>query len=379
LRDRIITNGLVSIENGRISSLHDDARTVADFSFSDSFIVPGFISIHEHGIASGDSKTSDGMIKMAEFAPSVGTTSFCPTLASCTFHGHIEHLEAVKCLSEKRGNASAKIAGSHLEGPYINPLRKGGMAENLLRMPNKEEIKKLFEAAGGTLRIMTLSPEVEGVEWLIPLLKENGCTVSAGHTICPTERFKEMVNLGITNICHIFDTFDGREVRGGITQSSLPDEIMIDDRLFIEVILDGIHVPPTLVKLTRKAIGADRFVGITDSMEGTGFPDGKYTMPDGRIYIIKNGDVARLENGDISGSTLTMARAFSNLINKFGFTAVEASKALSLNPAEVIGIDKDTGELRKGLCADITVIDKNGNVKATWVAGIKVFQCTKKK
>lgn len=373
LKDRIITNGLVSIENRRISSIQEDAETTADFSFPDCFILPGFISIHEHGIASGDSKTPEGIRKMAEFAPSVGTTSLLPTLGPCAFNELLEHLNAVKKLAESPSLNSAKIAGSHLEGPYINPLRKGGMEECFLRVPDRAEMEKLFESAGGYLKLMTLSPEVEGVEWLIPMLKENGCTVSAGHTICPIDRFRKMVDLGIANVCHLFDTFDGRMVDGGVTQASLPDEVMIDDRLFVEVILDAMHVPPTLVKLTKKAISPDRFIGITDSLQGAGFPDGEYAMPDGRVYIIRKGDVGRLENGDIVGSTLTMAQAFSNLINKFGFTVTEASKALSLNPAKVIGIDKETGELKKDLFADITVIDGNGNIKSTWVDGIKVF------
>ena len=250
------------------------------------------------------------------------------------------------------------------------------MPEALLRTPDRTDVESFLEAAAGSLKLMTLAPELDGMEWLIPLLAEHGVTVSAGHTDCPFGRFREMVGLGISLVCHLYDTFSPRINADGVTQPDLTDEILIDDRLLFEIIPDGIHVPPTLVKLAKRAGGIDRFVGITDSMEGTGLPDGEHVMADGRRYRLKDSDVGRLvDNGDIVGSCLTMNRAFYNLVSRFGFTPVEAAKAMATNPAKAVNCHDRLGSLQSGHLADAVAIDpESGDVLACWVNGVEAWK-----
>ena len=229
----------------------------------------------------------------------------------------------------------------------------------------------MIAAAGGTLRMITVSPEIPGAEALIRRFAGAGATVSAGHTGLPPDRLADAVDWGVRHVCHLFDTFDPREVAGGATQPSLVDAMLIEDRLLLEIIPDGIHVPPPLLTLARRAAGADRLVAITDAMQGAGLPDGVYTMADGRRYTLANGDVCRLADdpGTIVGSCLTMNRAFANLVRRFGFTPVEAAKATATNPARALGLAAVTGALRIGLAADIVVLAPDGHVRRCLVDG----------
>lgn len=373
LQDGIIKEGIIEFENDVISGISESSNSSADEFFPDGWLLPGFIDIHIHGLGDGNAETAEGIKKMASFAPRTGLTSFFPTLASVTLGETINFLRDLSVFFEKKPEMAARVPGAHLEGPYIAPSHKGGMHEDLLRIPEKREAEKIIRTANGSLKLMTVSPELDGMEWLVPMLKKAGCAVSAGHTGCSYERLNRLIPLGISHVCHLFDTFDGREVEGGVTQPSLADEILLDERLSVEIIADGIHVPPTLVKLTGKAAGAERIVVITDAMQGAGLPDGTYSMPDGRKYVVRKGDVCRLENGGIVGSSLSMAEAFANLVGKFGFSAVEASKVLSGNPAAVVGCGGYLGALKKGFKADIVALNPDFEVLSCWIDGKKVF------
>jgi len=373
LPERVIDSGTVQVENGLITNIFERPLPNAKGN-ADNWILPGFIDVHMHGLGKGEPSTRDGLIKMAAFAPSTGMTRMCPTLGAVKLPSMLEYLENIHYLVHNP-TSGALIAGAHLEGPYMNPERTGGMDINLLRKPDVKEVTKLLQVANGTLKIMTLSPEVTGMDAVIKLCKDSGCVVSAGHTICPAKDFKQKVELGVSHVCHLFDTFDGREVLNGVSQSCLADMALIDDRVSCEIIMDGMHVPAPLVKLARRAAGADRIIAITDSMQGAGLPDGEYLMSDGRAYILTNGKVCRMKsNNAIVGSSLTMNQAFKNMTEKFAFSASEASKALASNPARLLGLEKETGKLKAGLAADIAVLAADGTVKKCFVQGKNCYE-----
>ncbi len=376
LFDRIMNAGILEFSGEKISGITSGGNPSSGCDYPDAWIVPGMVGIHIHGLGRGESKTESGIRAMAEFGPQTGMTAFCPTLAPVQFSEEINYLKVCAKLSANPGPGSSRVLGSHLEGPFVHPPHKGGMAEKFLRIPDRGNIDQILEAAAGSLRLVTLAPELDGMDWMVPLLVKNGVTVSAGHTACPIDRFKAMTELGISLVCHLYDTFAPRINDAGVTQPDLTDEVLIDDRLLFELIPDGIHVPPTLVKLAKRAGGIDRFVGITDSVEGTGLPDGEYALCDGRGYRLKKGDVGRLvENGDIVGSCLTMNMAFYNLVSRFGFTPVEAAKALAANPAKAINCHDRLGKLETGYLADAVAIDpETGDVLACWVNGVEVWK-----
>ena len=342
-----------------------------------SLILAGFIDTHFHGMGPFDAENPDSLEDLAEYAAQKGITSLTPAYSALPQAETVQWLEKVRtlALAEDNGKKGAKIAGSHLEGPWLSCRFKGGMREDMLRNPSMEEAEIFLKASGGTLKTVTLAPELPGSREVIAFLKKNHVNISLGHSDCPPEKFPEAVECGISQVCHIFDAYDVPECTGGVRQAALTDMILIDDRVMIEIILDGLHVPPALVHLVRKAAGAGRIIGITDALQGAGLASGRF-LCEGRWYVIKDGDVGRLEDtGGIVGSSLTMNRAFFNMVTRFGFSVEEASLCLSGNPAKSLNMADTTGLLAEGRKADIAVLAPDLlTVEKTIVNGKTVYE-----
>ena len=320
-------------------------------------ILPGFIDLHFHGLGPYSAEDPRTLLDMAAFAPQVGMTSFCPTLAPTPWPDQLAYVRQAKEAALVQ-HAGARCLGTHLEGPFIAPAAKGGMNEDFLRPASLDDLRALLREADGTLRLLTLSPELPGALDVIAEAVKHGVRVAIGHTHCTIDDFQKAVEAGARQVCHLFDTFEGRPVHGGVSQTCLTDAILIEDRVDVEIIPDGHHVPPGLIELTRRAAGPDRIIAITDAMMGAGLPDGVYAESDGRPYRLTNGDVCRLTDGTgiIVGSCLTPHTAFRNLTKRFGFPIPEASRMLSANPARALSLHDQTGALQEGLWADITIL-----------------------
>jgi N-acetylglucosamine-6-phosphate deacetylase len=249
------------------------------------------------------------------------------------------------------------------------------MVEKMLRLPSLEVMQKLLDIAQGTLKLVTVAPELPGAKELIRLLCRNQVTVSAGHTDCPPELFPEAVSWGVSRVCHLFDAWDLPEARGGVRQPAVTDLALIDDRVMKEIIVDGLHVPPELVRLARRAAGAEHIIAISDAMQGAGLKSGRF-HDCGEWYIIRDGDVARRERDNaIVGSSLSMNHAFHNMVTRFGFTVPEASLALSGNPARSIGMGGTTGTIAPGFEADLTILAPDMlTVRNCFVGGKELYQ-----
>lgn len=364
--------GYVAISGGTITDVVLENEVRQD----ENWIRPGFIDTHLHGLLDG-SACEEKVAVMAEKAPSTGMVRFCPALAADTHEKLIAFLKRVKELVRAPEKNTSLIAGSHLEGPYIEPVHKGGMNQDLIRMPDPDEFEKFLDAADGTLKIMTISPELENADLIIEKAIRAGVIISAGHTGMSLEQAAHFGDIGGRGICHICDTWDGRIVDGGVTQPSTMDAVLLDDRLFIEMIPDGVHVPPLMVKAVYRMAGAKRIIGITDALAGAGDPHGIYRMNDGiRSFQCKDG-VFRLIgfNEGIVGSCLTMNMAFDNLTNVFGFSPVESVWMTSSNSARYLGIDHFTGRLQKGLNADIAILKNDRKtVEKTILAGEIIYE-----
>ena len=364
--------GTLTVQKDRIDRIAMSGPVREDAEW----ILPGFIDVHLHGIYHGDA-TPEAVHLMAEEGVQSGLTAFCPTMASDLPERMLAFVEAVRELVLSPRPGRVKVAGSHLEGPYMEYVHRGGMNETMIRDPDPAEVRRLLDAARGTLRIMTISPELPGAPEVIRLLAAHGVLVSGGHTGLRPEKVADFIAAGGKAFCHLFDAYDGRDVAGGVTQTSLADAVLVDDRLFVEVIGDGIHVQPTLVKLAVRAAGPERILGITDSMCGTGLPDGSYPMTDaGRAYTLKSGDVGRLVDDPsvIVGSCLTQNRAFYNYTVKFGFAPETAAQVLATTPARYLGL-AEQGELREGFLADLAVLAPDRlTVRKTVIGGEVVYE-----
>lgn len=368
--------GQLSIIDGQITAI----TRLADCRDGEDWILPGFIDVHIHGLGHGSAVDNPDLIaKMAEFGPSSGLTGFLPTLAGIEFERQLAFVSIVAKMSKNLQPGMSRIIGSHLEGPFIAPSHHGGMTLDNLQPATLDLTEQILAAADGTLRLMTISPELEGAPAVIARLKQAGTVISAGHTGCNKEQLEQAVQAGLNQVCHLFDTFDGRIVDNGVSTPCLADLVLIDERLNLELIPDGVHVPPDLVKLARLAAGADRLIAITDGLPGAGLTAEEYARLDpaltlslGRESYLAPDGVFRLRDrlGSIVGSSLTLNRAFHNLTTRFGFTPVEAARMTSTNAAVALGLGSLFGSLQTGLLADIAVLAADRlTVKQTFIGG----------
>ncbi|MBR2345188.1 MAG: amidohydrolase family protein [Lentisphaeria bacterium] len=341
----VVTDGNIISGINKFSEIKSDA----------DWVVAGFVDIHTHGLEYFSAEEADGVRGMTACAGKYGVCSFCPTLSCNTEAVLLRQVSDIRDII-RDDLPGAKVAGIHLEGPWLNPEHCGGMVPEFIRIATASEADKYLAAADGTLKLLTIAPEVPGAYDVIPYFARAGVTVSAGHTGLLPVDYEKAVASGIKQFCHLFDTYDLPEDHGGVRQPAITDLALCDDRVMKEIIMDGLHVPPELVKLARRAAGADHVIAITDSLQGAGLKYGKFQEAGG-WYIVREGDVARRESDNvITGSSLTMNRAFFNMVTRFGFSMVEASKAASANPAAAIGLGDVTGKLQVGFLADITVL-----------------------
>jgi len=380
-KESVIDEGEVVIDKGKIIEAGKIKRHSLPlpkiFHIPKSTIVPGFIDIHMHGLGKYGPKGKENIIGISYLEPHYGTTGVIPTLASATHQEYLQFLQDVKEVILNQPENGAKVLGAHLEGPYINPEMKGGMDEKYLRLPQPDEYEELIKVGGRTLKIMTLSPELPGSIPLIKSLCENETVVSLGHSMATEGDLREAMKAGLSHICHLFNAFPPEKPRElGVREPRLSDICLVTEGLTAEVISDGIHVHPVMIRLAIKAMGLNNIVAMTDSMVGTGLPEGIYEMSDGRKFYTKKGDVARLVENKrmIVGSILTMNYALKNLVKKCGLSLLEGSRITSLNPAKVIGLDNEMGSIEVGKKANLAVLNEDFECLLTFIEGKLVYQ-----
>lgn len=380
-KESVIDEGEVVIDKGKIIKVGKIKRPSLPsskiFHIPESIIVSGFIDIHMHGLGKYGPKGKENIIGISYLEPRYGTTGVIPTLASATHHEYLQFLQDVKEVILNQPENGAKVLGAHLEGPYINSEMKGGMDEKYLRLPQPMEYEELIKVGGKALKIMTLSPELPGSIPLIKSLCENGTVVSLGHSMATEDDLKKAMKAGLSHICHLFNAFPPEKPRElGVREPKLSDICLVTEGLTAEIICDGIHVHPLMIRLAIKVMGLNNIVAMTDSMVGTGLPEGIYKMSDGRKFYTKKGDVARLVENKrmIVGSILTMNYALRNLVKKCGLSLAEGSRITSLNPAKVIGLDKEVGSIEVGKKANLVVLNEDFECLLTFIEGKLVYQ-----
>lgn len=377
---QVINEGKILIDKDKIvqvGRIKEFPSSTKIFNIPESIIVPGFIDIHIHGLGKYNTKGKASIIGMSRLEPCYGTTGFVPSLGDATHKECLQFLEDIKEVIEYQPPRGAKVLGAHLEGPYVNSDMKGGLDEKYLRLPKPEEYQELIGVAGKDLRIMTLSPELPDAIDLIKFLRRNGTIVSLGHSMAKENDLREAIKAGLTHVCHLYNAFPlPKQRKLGVKEPTLADICLSTDGLTIEIICDGIHVHPVMIRLAIKATGLKNIIAITDSRMGTGLAEGIYEMSDGRRFFTEKGGVPRLVNDKkiIVGSILTMNYALKNLAEKCGLSLFQACQLTSLNPAKIMGIDKITGSIEVGKKADVVVLDGNFECLATFIEGRLVYQ-----
>jgi len=363
----------LTIKKGKIASLNDDnPQGLPELDASERRVIPGFIDIHTHGANGVDinhAKTQD-IAKISSFFAAQGTTGWFASIVTDTEKNTLWCIEQIKAAINEPDNGvkGARLLGIHLEGPFLDPQYRGSMAEHLLRKGESDLFKKYYDTAEGTLKFITVSPEVEGVPELIKEMSKLGIVVAIGHSGADYDTSMAAINNGATCVTH---TFNGMKLMHqhfpAITGAALESDI------FCEAICDGRHLHPAVVRFLIRTKGLDRVVAVTDSITATGLPDGEYYLGVNKVRVT-DGDAKLVSDGTRAGSTLTMIKALQNLVEFTGRSLEELIPLLTINPASVMKIHDHKGSITVGKDADIVLLDDNLNVDTTIVGGTIVYQ-----
>jgi len=329
-------------------------------------LLPGFIDLHTHGAAGVDfiGANPEGLQIVSQFLATHGVTGFLVTTWSASRQQIIDAIETVKqVIGREKG---ALILGIHLEGPFINPTRAGAQSPKDIRPAEESEVMQYLDS--GLIRQITLAPEIDENRWLIKECAQRGIRISAGHTDATYADMKSAVELGVRQTTHTFNGMRGFTHREpGAVGAAL--EIQ---ELSCELIADKIHVHPATIRLLVKAKGLQKVILVTDSTSGAGMPDGTFFIQGQKV--IYTGGEARLKDGTLAGSLLTMDQALQNLVEVTEIPVEDCWVCSSRNAAAAINLEKTKGAIRAGMHADLALLDSNLQVSKTIVQGKIVFE-----
>lgn len=354
----------ILVENSKISfvgklPLEKTADEVIDVK--GKIAAPGLIDIHLQG-AGGASildGTEEALITISKTLAKVGTTSYLGTSCVKPKRGN-NHLRIAKEYVNKDIGGAA-LLGLHLEGPFVNPEKKGGLSLDVIYPSSSEALKEIYDLTGDTLRIMTIAPEMPGNLEIIKQLNANGTIPSFAHSNATYEETKKGFDAGITHVTHIFNRMLGFNHRNPEALNA----VFENKTITAHIISDGYHVHPGAVEMVYKILGPERCICATDGLSGVGMPEGKYVYND-KEYESKGG-IAHYLDGTLIGTTMSLLQIISNFKKFTNCTLQEAINSASKNPAKLLKLNK--GEIKKGKDADIIIFDKDFSNLNTIIGG----------
>jgi N-acetylglucosamine-6-phosphate deacetylase len=367
LPDRTIPGGTVIVCEGRIVYAGRPKKTPRgseEFDARGGYVAPGLIDMHIHGagLVGWENCTEAGLDRVAQTLLAHGVVRFLPTMMADegVIRRMAELLAAASC--------SARVPGLYVEGPFVNPEKRGGIQEQYVRPVNLDYLEKLQRLAGGRIRRMTFAPELDGAEKLPAAMRRLGILPSVGHSLSSAERAAEVCGKGKIGCTHLYNAMSGLDHRWpGLAAFALNRR-----HVFAELNPDGTHVAPELLQLTYRAKSSDRIVLISDAVASAGAKPGIYEYMNMKVRSSAKG-VYYVDGGTLVGSGILLNQGVASFIKWTGAPVHEAVRMASLNPATLLGIDRHTGSLEPGKSADIAVFSRNfGKVLAVFLAGRNV-------
>lgn len=371
--DGILENYSVRTHEGKIADVcRGSAPTCADALEIDGeglYLSAGFIDIHVHGGGGYDfmDGSDEAFIGAMRAHMKHGTTSMAPT----TLTAEDEELEAVfeaarRVRRSDQADELPEILGLHLEGPYVDPDMAGAQDPKYIKKPSDGSWRRVAETAGDDLLIWTVAPELPGADDMCLALKDRGIVFSAGHSGAKYPDVKRAVDSGYTMVTHLYSSMSTIIRENGYRVPGLLEGAMLHDELCVEVIADGLHLPPELLRLIYKTKGRDRMVLVTDAMRGAGMPDGEYilgSLKRGQTVSVFDG-IAHMPDGvSFAGSVATADRLIRVMTQKAGVSLSDAVAMMTLNPAREIGADDRKGIVIPGYDADMVLFDGDINIR----------------
>ncbi|MBY0161633.1 N-acetylglucosamine-6-phosphate deacetylase [Cytobacillus firmus] len=367
LPHQILPSATVWISNGKlkrieptqeIETIEGDAERIDG---NGMWLIPGMIDVHIHGANGYDMMdgTEDSIQEVSRACAATGCTSFLATSVSSTIEDLLNMIRSVKAVIGRE--QGARIAGIHLEGPYLNPKRKGMQNEKYLRHPNLEEMKLIIREAGSLIKMVTIAPELPGGLELISFLKEQGVVIAVAHSDATYEEAKLAFTAGASHVTHCFNGMRPIHHRDpGLIVAAFEEP-----HVSLQAIVDQVHLHPAIVRLMHRLKGPEGMVLITDALQAMGLGDGNYMF--GGHHVTVSEGIARLADGTLASSTVTMNEAL-RLTEANGISMEDAVRMASTTPAHILGLSRK-GKIEVGYDADLVLMDERYQVQWTMIEG----------
>jgi N-acetylglucosamine-6-phosphate deacetylase len=338
-------------------------------NFPGATLAPAFFDVHFHGAVNHDvmEATPEALDTISAFLATRGTASYLATTVTAPMDATLRALEGLANLIERPAQPGrSRPLGIHLEGPFLSHTKRGVHPPASLLAPDINLFNRMVDAARGHVRLMTLAPELPGAAELAAHADSRGVRISMGHSNATTAEAQALRRAGAVSATHTFNAMRALDHR----EPGILGVALTDDDLYAEIICDGIHTQPEVVKLWWRAKGPARGLLVTDGMSATGMPDGEYTLG-GFAVQVTNGRA--MANGVLAGSVLTQDRALENFLRFTGATLTEGLGLLTTNPSAMTGLTSQAGSVTAGMPADMAVIDANGKLVQSIVGGEPVL------
>jgi N-acetylglucosamine-6-phosphate deacetylase len=375
LHDRIIPNGSLLIEDGKILAVGE-----GDLEFSDArlinakgnYVSPGFIDIHVHGGGDHDfmDGTEEAFLKVAALHAAHGTTSMLPTTLTADKEGILRTVELYEKVKDEN-HAGAAFIGLHLEGPYFSMNQRGAQDPKYIRDPDPAEYLEILQH-GASIKRWSAAPERKGAIEFGKILAARGILPSMAHTDAIYEEALEAFEHGYTLLTHFYSAMSGVTRKNAFRYAGVVEAGYLHDDLDVEIIADGVHLPAPLLKLIYKIKGPDRIALITDAMRGAGMPEGNSILGNketGLPVIIEDGVAKLPDRSSFAGSVATTDRLVRTMLSVAEVPMVEAIRMITHTPARIMNMQNRIGSLKVGLDADINIFDENIQLKHTILKG----------
>ena len=379
LEDSLLPNGFIAAKNGSIAYIghtHPAEPAQKEINVNGHYLSPGFIDTHSHGGGGCDfmDGTADAFITAAQMHLKHGTTTLCPTSLTSTDADLFTFLDCF-LRAKETNQPMPKLPGVHLEGPYFSPDEAGAQPPALMQQPDPAHYLRILDYAKGNIRRWSCAPELPGALELGAELARRGIIASIAHTNATLQQVETAMRHGFTHLTHFYSGMStirrehGKRILGVVEAGYLFDD------LTLEIIADGMHLPPPLLQMILKCKSAEKISLVTDSMRGAGMPDGPSVLgglSNGVPVILEEG-VAKLPSREaFAGSIATTDRLVRVMVKQAGMSLPEAVRLMTFNPAKLLGLHHCTGSLAVGKAADFVIFDDEITVQSVYINGNKM-------